>query len=321
MGKLISNRSLELASSIYTTRVKAAKNVLDRGLISESERSCPVCGNSSGKEFGVFGYKCKKCSCCLTAYAATIPSAEGLKSYYHEISKLNAILWERSREAEFAEKYDLINSIKENISFDLGNGFCTLELGAGDGAFVGFLNSNQVDAAGIELDHGLVTHAAKNGVHIDQGDILSCAIPPADVYLCYEIIEHLVAPGDFLKRLYFEMQPGSVLVLTTPNSDGFDNKMVSEDVENRFIASALFPPYHINAFSVKSLYHLLLNCGFYIMDVSTPGGLDVAIVNHHSDYFNTIDIAADDELLNLWQQSISISNGSGHMQFVVKKPL
>jgi hypothetical protein len=41
------------------------------------------------------------------------------------------------------------------------------------------------------------------------------------------------------------------LVLTTPNSDGFDNKMVSEDVENRFIASALFPPYHINAFSVK----------------------------------------------------------------------
>jgi hypothetical protein len=57
------------------------------------------------------------------------------------------------------------------------------------------------------------------------------------------------------------------------------------------------------------------------MDVSTPGGLDVAIVNHHSDYFNTIDIAADDELLNLWQQSISISNGSGHMQFVVKKPL
>ena len=65
---------------------------------------------------------------------------------------------------------------------------------------------------------------------------------------CYEIIEHLLEPKSFLKRIYNEMREGSFLIITTPNADGLDNKKIPPEQKDRFIASALFPPYHLNAF-------------------------------------------------------------------------
>ena len=314
---LLSNRSIDLAERIYSIRINANNNILKKGLISKKHRNCPTCGSIKKDKFNLLGWGCAICKKCKTKYAFQIPNKKGIELYYSEISEINLLLWQRSREKEFNSKLAVLKPyIKKN---KLEESIETLELGCGSGEFVDFLMKKNFKSKGIEIDDNLVQKGIKKGYNIMQGDVLNMELPSSDFYLCYEIIEHLIDPKSFLKNVYSKMRRGSYLIITTPNEDGYDNKAVSADTENRFLASALFPPYHINAFSIKSLYFLALQIGFYIVDVSTPGLLDLAIVNHHLKILDDYDFKNKDKLLASWQSSLSISNGSGHMQFILKK--
>lgn len=94
-----------------------------------------------------------------------------------------------------------------------------------------------------------------------------------DVITAFEVIEHLFSPQQFIERCRFLLKPNGLLFLSCPNHKGFDASILG-------LHAGMFDHEHLNYFSPNSLSLLLESFDFNILDVSTPGELDVDIVRN-----------------------------------------
>jgi len=89
-------------------------------------------------------------------------------------------------------------------------------------------------------------------------------LPGAEVYVCGEIIEHLIAPGFFLRRLKWHLKhkglEGAELVLTVPNAMG----LVFSTYAKRAIE--VVNKDHVAWYSYTTLKTLLEKCGFELKE-------------------------------------------------------
>ena len=311
------NRSAELSKAIFESRVKAGKRLLKY----ESEfiaRDCPVCdyhNRSVGTE-RVFGYNVATCERCLMKYVDPCPDSRHLREFYNDdlISVQNERLWSRDRSVEFTERMAVLRE------YDVKDNSTLVEVGSGPGQFVKYLRDNGYsNASGIDIDERLCKVAQSNGVPVSRGDLNQEPIRNSDVILCYEVIEHLVDPKRFLRNVYESTSDNEIVVITCPNTDGLDNVVVPPDINGRWLAHGLFPPYHLNGFSLKSLYYIALEIGFHVKNVSTPGKHDGEIILGQSKSFDSLKERSEEELGNI-QDLIAIANGSAHMEFILSKP-
>lgn len=90
-----------------------------------------------------------------------------------------------------------------------------------------------------------------------------------------ESIDRVDDPAGLLRGAYGQMVKGGLLFVTSLVASGFDLEVLGLD--NRY----LYPPDRTNCFSMSGLRRLLENQGFKLLEVSTPGVLDVEIVQAH----------------------------------------
>ena len=62
---------------------------------------------------------------------------------------------------------------------------------------------------------------------VDLGESL------AQVVASFEVIEHLFYPKEFIKKCANVLEPGGLIIITCPNSKGFDMQLVETDVQVR----------------------------------------------------------------------------------------
>lgn len=105
----------------------------------------------------------------------------------------------------------------------------------------------------------------------------------ADLVVCFEVLEHVHEPVNFIKKLKSLARPGGLIFVSTLCCDGFDLRMLREN------SNQISPPHHINFFSIKGFEYLFKRAGLVDIDISTPGQLDVDIVKNfakkNSDFF------------------------------------
>jgi hypothetical protein len=94
-------------------------------------------------------------------------------------------------------------------------------------------------------------------------------MPPLDVVSAFEQLEHLHNPRVFLRDLGQRMASGGWLFLTTRTASGFDLQVLWDK------APYVFVPEHLNLLSIAGLERLLVQSGFELVELSTPGQLDV----------------------------------------------
>ena len=98
-----------------------------------------------------------------------------------------------------------------------------------------------------------------------------------DAILAGEIIEHLIAPMDFLADCYHLLRPGGQLVLSTPNP--YYPPVVW--LERLMIRRFFYSPGHINLFLPRFLVRLLEQNGFEEVEVHSGGiplpGFDIGL--------------------------------------------
>ncbi len=104
------------------------------------------------------------------------------------------------------------------------------------------------------------------------GVALAEALPPLDAVSAFEKLEHQSAPGQFLRTLRDRLKPGGLLFLTTRTCSGFDLQVLWDK------APYIFVPEHMNLLSIEGLELLLQRCGLELIELSTPGQLDVELV-------------------------------------------
>ncbi len=97
----------------------------------------------------------------------------------------------------------------------------------------------------------------------------------ADAAVLLESLDRVDEPQALLKALRERLSPGGLLFVTALVASGFDMSVLG--LNNKY----LYPPDRSNCFTRQGLERLLTQAGFRLVEVSTPGVLDVEIVQGH----------------------------------------
>lgn len=150
-----------------------------------------------------------------------------------------------------------------------------LDIGCGIGAFVAVCRAKGYDAHGIDFS----SRAIETGrLYFGISELYPLALEEYlaknvgatfDIVTFFEVLEHLEAPGDFLRSIYSIVKSNGHIVLSVPNRDRRPN--VHEDLD--------YPPYHLTWWNVTSLKKFLSTNGFTPLSIAqAPTWFSVAAV-------------------------------------------
>ena len=144
----------------------------------------------------------------------------------------------------------------------------------------------------------------------------------ADFVVCFEVLEHLYNPKEFIAQCYRLIRERGFLVLTCPNVKGFD-------ISTLGTLSGTFDHEHLNYFHPTSLSRLLEENHFKIVELLTPGRLDADIVRkavlkgdlelNQQPFLKTVLIEKWDEVGEMFQDFLVDAKLSSHMWIVAQK--
>jgi SAM-dependent methyltransferase len=247
------------------------------------ESDCPACASPDRSvRFRKYGLVYWECECCRTVYISPRPSAETLDWFYREsvnYAFFHQYTFPQSNEAR--RNYIVIPRVEKFLADcrKVGiNSGSVLEIGPGFGTFGVELRSrggfDRIVA--IEPTPDLAAHCRGLGLEILEARFEEVTFPPEqrfDAIVCFEVLEHVLSPREFLRHCRNVLRPGGLMSVTCPNIDGFD-------IVTLGVASDSIDVEHLNYFNPSSLSQLFSSCGFEVVSVDTPGELDAELVRN-----------------------------------------
>lgn len=106
-----------------------------------------------------------------------------------------------------------------------------------------------------------------------------------DIFAAFEVVERVFSPEKLFKDAYDTCRNNGLFIITSTTASGFEYQVLGEYSPN------VFPPDRLNLLSLESLTSQIEKAGFEIIEVSTPGRLDVEMVKRT--YEKTPDIPLD----------------------------
>jgi SAM-dependent methyltransferase len=134
----------------------------------------------------------------------------------------------------------------------------------------GHLDDVAAELVGLDADGPGVAAALEGGydAHLvdctDPAAVADLGLEPADIVLAGEVIEHLGAPGPFLRAMRDLCAPGGTLIVTTPNAYGLVN--VVANITRRVEVNH---PDHVVMFTWRTLTQLMAREGWIAQDSVT----------------------------------------------------
>lgn len=235
---------------------------------------CPACqSHLTSEAFSKNGFTYSQCADCDSVFVSPRPSAQDLANYYEnsQAGKYRNFL---SHETADARRFHVLRSRMAWVGriFDES----------------GLMNSKSY--ADIGTAHVFIFEEAKRlrlfekmySVHPSFDQEEKSNEPesgPRDAPLsglgavtAFEQLEHQFSPQDFLKDVSEMLVEGGIFFLTTRTISGFDLQVLWD--QNPYI----FVPEHLNLLSIEGIKILLEGAGFRLLELSTPGQLDVELV-------------------------------------------
>jgi len=142
----------------------------------------------------------------------------------------------------------------------------------------------------------------------------------ADVILLFDVIQRYTHPDVLLSSVYKALKPGGLLLLTCRSGVGFDILTLAGESES------IFPLDHISLPSPQGIKILLDNSKFEILELTTPGLLDVQLVQNAGEKipvnqrFQRYLMTRDEHVKERFQGFLQQNNLSSHLRVVAKKP-
>jgi 2-polyprenyl-3-methyl-5-hydroxy-6-metoxy-1,4-benzoquinol methylase len=148
-----------------------------------------------------------------------------------------------------------------------------LDIGCGFGESLGYHRDRGCDAHGVDADANILRVAQRHGLQARHGlfDPANYAPQTFDVVTLDQVIEHVGDPLKVLHGVHQVLKPGGLLVLSTPNADGWGARLFGR----RWIH--WHAPYHQQFFGRESMARAAAATGFRVerrLTVTSSAWLD-----------------------------------------------
>jgi len=290
--------------------------------------NCPVCESEGFFVFEKNGFSYQSCHNCKTFFVSPRPTDTLLGDFYRQSSVYefwNDYIFPNSEAARIEKIFKpRVSRILDICRKHLISHESFLEIGAGFGSFSYELSIHHYfkDIFCLELTPSLANTCRNKGLKVFESSYEGFITQHTfDCIASFETIEHLFSPISFVKKCYDLLSSNGLLVLSSPNYYGFDIQVLQS-------ASSSIDHEHINLLNPMSSKLLLESCGFTVIDIFTPGVIDVDIVrnkvlhgafNVTDPFLSYIVNDAPPSVVDSFQSFLVANNLSSHMWIVGKK--
>lgn len=229
-------------------------------------RACVACGSSDAQKLGNKNELdivcCRKCRSLYTPYSPWYTSAYFYLGYYLKSEETQTPPFVLQRLEEITT--DFTPYRKTNRLLDLG-------CGAGD--LLAAARTNGWQAQGVDVAAHVVNHVRQRGFEVFEGELHEAAFPSQhfDVVTAAELLEHIPDPRALVQEVARILRPGGLFWTTTPHARGLSARVLGLGWR------CIWPPEHLQLFSIGGLKELLGSAGFRNIRVDTTGGNPVEI--------------------------------------------
>jgi len=295
---------------------------------------CPGCGGEQVEHaFTKAGFHYVECVGCGSLFVSPRPSREALGAFYAD--SLSATYWAESfpptvvearREKVFVPRVEYIAALCNRRSFQPR---CVIDVGAGYGIFLEEVKKRFPSATvrAVEPGRKLAEVCRRRGLETMEAPVEEAAAwnGTADLVTCFEVIEHVHTPADFIRAMFALAKPGGYVLVTALGVEGFDIQVLWER------SKSVAPPHHLNFLSVAGFERLFSRLGFVEIEVMTPGKLDLDIVRN--EWFADPSVLNGDRFVRLllrkrdpavheeFQKFLAKNHLSSHVRVLGRKPV
>jgi len=292
---------------------------------------CPFCGEARPDvAFDKQSFRYCECRHCRSLYASPRPT-EALLREYLETSEAVAF-WSTHfyRETAEARRVQMFRPRAERIvaiadQYGLAPTAVCADVGAGYGLFL--LELQTLGRFGrllaVEPDSRLAAVCRSQGFEVIEQWIEDAApgAVAADMVTAFEVLEHVYDPLVFLRACSRAVRPGHLLFFSTLAATGFDIQTLWEN------SRSVSPPQHLNFPSVPGAQRLIERAGLEVVEITTPGHLDVDIVRNRLDddaslpasRFARSIVTADSDTRIAFQRFLQQHRLSSHVHCVARR--
>lgn len=261
-----------LLSRFRQVSIAESEKFFDRSRLVDID--CPACQNPEKTEaFTKNGFTYAQCAECASVFVSPRPAEQDLTNYYensqagkyrdflsHETADARRLHVLRSRMAWVGRIFDETGDVSARSYADIGTAH----------PFV----LDEVRRLQL-FDHLYsVDPSFDFGDNSDAREVAreDAALEGLGAVTAFEQLEHQFSPRDFLKSVHDMLEDGGIFFLTTRTISGFDLQVLWDQTPYIFV------PEHLNLLSIEGITRLLEESGFRFLELSTPGQLDVELV-------------------------------------------
>lgn len=225
----------------------------------------------------------------------------------------------------FRPRAEFVGALADRFGLPPGAGL--VDVGSGFGIFLEEVQrlGRFGEMRGVEPNPDLANVCRQRGFAVvpKSAEDVADGEVQADVATAFEVLEHVFDPGGFLTAMGRLVKPGGVLLFTTLTCSGFDIQVLWER------SKSVHPPHHLNLISVEGIARLVERVGLCLVDLSTPGVLDVDIVANarsedptlHLPRFVSYLLSRRDSRLREALQRLLIEHAlSSHVRVLARRP-
>ncbi len=287
---------------------------------------CYSCNKILSYSFIKSGFKYSQCNICEGLFANPRPNQNSINEFYtnSRTSKYYEIFYKSNLTNRINKiwkpKAKIIFNFLRDENIEKAN---IIDLGAGYGLFCKiFSKYKKFKVYGVEPSVELSNNLKKNKIRTINKfseDLKNKDLPKGkNIFVSFELIEHLQNPLKFFKKLSKILKKGDYLIFTTLSGTGLDIR----DLWNN--SNSICPPQHLNFFNPNSIKIILEKNQYRVLSVKTPGKLDVSILENNKKYIKSdflrifIKHGTKKEKKN-FQKFLENNNLSSHMIVFSKK--
>ena len=273
--------------------------------IARFDIACVACGTADGKpQFAKHGFGYVKCPACGTLYQSPRPPIKAFEFFYRE--SVSSRYWaetffpavaEARRTSIFRPRAQKLHALCDEYAVTVDR---LIEVGSGFGLFLEEWRtiSPGVSQLAIEPSAKMAAICREKGFEVEEdiAENVTGREGYADLVVCFEVLEHVFDPLNFLRTLITLARPGGYVCVSTLGVDGFDIQTLWDK------SNSISPPHHINFLSTEGFIRCFSRAGFVDISITTPGKLDVDIVR------------------NAFRQNPAVLDGNRFAQLIVGHP-